>query len=149
MDGLLAVGECSAVGVHGANRLASNSLLEATVFGGRAAEYINGRDWSEKRVGTIRKQPWLSMGPDVSQSLRNAMTANCGVRRSAKKLNTLLAHIDGLIEQVGRANPLIASKMIAASALAREESRGGHYRDDFTAMKDKAVSSYITYDMLD
>ena len=149
LDGLIAVGECSAVGVHGANRLASNSLLEATVFGGRAAEYINGRDWSEKRAGTIRKQPWLSMGPEVSQSLRNAMTANCGVRRSAKKLNNLLAHIDCLIEQVGRANPLIASKMIAASALAREESRGGHYRDDFTTMKHKAVSSYITYDMLD
>jgi L-aspartate oxidase len=70
------------------------------------------------------------------------------VRRSAKKLNSLLAHIDVLIEQVGRANPLIASKMIAASALAREESRGGHYRDDFTEMKDKAVSSYITFDML-
>ena len=149
LDGLLAVGECSAVGVHGANRLASNSLLEATVFGGRAADYINGRDWSEKRAGTIRKQPWLSMGPEVSQSLRNAMTANCGVRRSAKKLNNLLAHIDCLIERVGRANPLIASKMIAASALAREESRGGHYRDDFAEMKDKAISSYITYDMLD
>jgi len=89
------------------------------------------------------------MGPEVSQSLRNAMTANCGVRRSAKKLNNLLAHIDSLIEQVGRANPLIASKMIAASALAREESRGGHYRDDFIETKTKAVSSYITYDMLD
>ena len=149
LEGLLAVGECSAVGVHGANRLASNSLLEATVFGGRAAEYINSREWSEKRAGTIRQQPWLSMGPDVSQSLRNAMTANCGVRRNAKKLNNLLGHIDELIEQVGRANPLIASKIIAASALAREESRGGHYRDDFTEMKDKAVSSYITYDRLD
>jgi len=116
LEGLLAVGECSAVGVHGANRLASNSLLEATVFGGRAAEYINSREWSEKRAGTIRQQPWLSMGPDVSQSLRNAMTANCGVRRSAQKF---------------------------------EESRGGHYRDDFPEMKDKAVSSYITYDRLD
>jgi len=103
LEGLLAVGECSAVGVHGANRLASNSLLEATVFGGRAAEYINSREWSEKRAGTIRQQPWLSMGPDVSQSLRNAMTANCGVRRNAKKLNNLLGHIDELIEQVGRA----------------------------------------------
>jgi len=143
------IGECSAVGVHGANRLASNSLLEATVFGGRAADYINGREWSEKRAGTIRQQPWLSMGPEVSQSLRNAMTANCGVRRSAKRLNDLLAHIESLIEQVGRANPLIASKMIAASALAREESRGGHFRDDFTEVKDNAVSSYITYDMLD
>jgi len=149
LDGLLAVGECSAIGVHGANRLASNSLLEATVFGGRAADYINGCDWSERHAGTIRSQPWLSMGQEVSQSLRNAMTKNCGVRRSAKKLNQLIEHIDGLIEQVGRANPLIASKMIATSALAREESRGGHFRDDFTKTKRKAISSYITYDMLD
>ena len=71
------------------------------------------------------------------------------MRRSAKKLNQLIEHIDGLIERVGRANPLIASKMIATSALAREESRGGHFRDDFTKTKRKAVSSYITYDMLD
>jgi len=149
LEGLLAVGECSAVGVHGANRLASNSLLEATVFGGRAADYIKGRDWSEKRAGKIRSQPWLSMGQGVSQSLRNAMTKHCGVRRSAAKLNALIGHIDGLIEQVGRANPLIASRMIASSALAREESRGGHYRDDFPTAKDKPVSSYITYDMLD
>jgi L-aspartate oxidase len=77
------------------------------------------------------------------------MTANCGVRRSAKRLNQLLGHIEDLIEQVGRANPLMASKMIAASALAREESRGGHYRDDFPKPKDDAVSSYITFDMLD
>ena len=149
LESLLAVGECSAVGVHGANRLASNSLLEATVFGGRAADYINGRDWAERRAGTIRSQPWLSMGPEVSQSLRNAMTKYCGVRRNAEKLNQLIEHIDGLIEQVGRANPLIASKMIATSALAREESRGGHFRDDFTKTKRKAISSYITYDMLD
>ena len=149
LESLIAVGECSAVGVHGANRLASNSLLEATVFGGRAADYINGREWAERRAGTIRSQPWLSMGKEVSQSLRSAMTMNCGVRRSAKKLNQLIEHIDELILHVGRANPLIASKMIATSALAREESRGGHFRDDFPKTKTKAVSSYITYDMLD
>jgi len=149
LESLLAVGECSAVGVHGANRLASNSLLEATVFGGRAADYIKGRDWPERRAGTIRSQPWLSMGPEITQSLRSAMTMNCGVRRSAQKLNHLIGHIDGLIDRVGRANPLIASKMIATSALAREESRGGHFRDDYPKTKRKALSSYMTYDMLD
>ena len=149
LDSLLAIGECSSTGVHGANRLASNSLLEAVVFGGRAADYIQGRDWSERRAGTIRLQPWLSMGKDVSQTLRNAMTANCGVRRNAKKLNALISLIDRLINQVGRANPLVASRMIAAAALAREESRGGHFREDFPDEADKAVSSFLTYDRLD
>lgn len=149
LEGLFALGECSSTGVHGANRLASNSLLEATVFGGRAAEYILGNEFSEKRANTIRVQPWLSMGPQVSQRLRNAMTANCGVRRSAAKLNQLLGLIDELIEDVGRANPLIASRMIAAGALAREESRGGHFRDDFPKTKTQANSSYMTFNMLD
>ena len=149
LDSLLAIGECSSTGVHGANRLASNSLLEAVVFGGRAADYIQGRDWSERRAGTIRIQPWLSMGQDISQTLRNAMTANCGVRRNAQKLNELIDLIDGLIKQVGRANPLVASRIIASAALAREESRGGHFREDFPDEADKAISSFLTYDRLD
>jgi len=148
LDSLLAVGECSSTGVHGANRLASNSLLEAVVFGGRAADYIQGRDWSERRAGTIRSQPWLSMGNDVSQTLRNAMTAKCGVRRNAKNLNELITIIDGLINQVGRANPLVASRIIASTALAREESRGGHFREDFPSEAKEAVSSYLTYDRI-
>ena len=148
LDSLIAVGECSATGVHGANRLASNSLLEAVVFGGRAADYINGRDWADRRAGTIRIQPWLSMGADVSQTLRNGMTAKCGVRRNAKKLNELITLIDRLIDQVGRANPLIASRIIATAALAREESRGGHFREDFPNEAAKAISSYLTYDRL-
>ena len=146
LDSLLAIGECSATGVHGANRLASNSLLEAVVFGGRAAEYINGRDWENRNAGTIRTQPWLSMGADVSQTLRNAMTAKCGVRRNAKKLNELISLIDELIGRVGRANPLIASRIIAISALAREESRGGHFREDFPNEVDTPISSYLTYE---
>ena len=149
LDSLLAVGECSATGVHGANRLASNSLLEAVVFGGRAADYIKSRDWTERRAGTIRVQPWLSMGPQISQTLRHAMTAKCGVRRDARKLNELLDLIDGLIDRVGRANPLVASRVIAAAALAREESRGGHFREDFPQEAERAISSYLTYDRLD
>ena len=148
LDSLIAVGECSSTGVHGANRLASNSLLEAVVFGGRAADYINSREWAERSAGTIRLQPWLSMKSEVSQALRNGMTTKCGVRRNAVKLNELISLIDRLIDQVGRANPLIASRIIATAALAREESRGGHFREDFQQEADKAVSSYLTYDRL-
>lgn len=149
LSGLLAVGECSATGLHGANRLASNSLLEAIVFGGRAAQMILESDIAAKKADKIRSQPWLAMTPEVSQTLRNGMTKQCGVRRTAPGLNRLIGQIDELIEQVGRANPLIASRMIATSALAREESRGGHFRDDFPAMSKPAISSFITYDMLD
>lgn len=149
LPGLLAIGECAATGVHGANRLASNSLLEAIVFGGRAAENLLGRDLPARRADTIRPQPWLSMTPDITQTLRNGMTELCGVRRTAKGLNRLLMDIDTLIDQAGRANPLVAARLIAASALSREESRGGHFRDDFPGMTLDSRSSYITYDMLD
>lgn len=148
LNGLLAIGECSSVGVHGANRLASNSLLEAVVFGGRAADYISGRDWSEKKAGMIRTQPWLAMPAEITQSLRGAMSASCGVRRNAKDLNTLIDLINTMIDRIGRANPLIASKMIASAALAREESRGGHFRDDYPHAKSEAISSYLSYDMI-
>lgn len=149
LDGLLAVGECSATGLHGANRLASNSLLEAIVFGGRAANMLRDSDVRGKKADKIRSQPWLAMRPEVSKTLRDGMTRYCGVRRKAEGLNQLIGTIDSLIEEVGRANPLIAARMIAASALAREESRGGHFRDDFPDMVKPATSSYISYDMLD
>ena len=149
LPGLYAVGECAATGLHGANRLASNSLLEAVVFGGRAAEHINGSHIVERRAEGVRVQPWLSMGPDVSENLRRSMTELCGVRRSAAGLNRLIDIIDGLIDRVGRANPLIASHMIASAALAREESRGGHFREDFPEEAAKSRSSYLTYDRLE
>jgi len=149
LEGLMAVGECSATGLHGANRLASNSLLEAIVFGGRAAEMLLESDFPERKADKIRSQPWLAMTEDVSKKLRTGMTKSCGVRRKAKGLNKLIETIDELIEQVGRANPLIAARLIAASALAREESRGGHFRDDFPDMVKPGSSSYISYDMLD
>jgi L-aspartate oxidase len=149
LPGLIAVGECAATGVHGANRLASNSLLEAIVFGGRAASHLLQTEMPERRADTIHSQPWLSMTPEISHKLRWGMTRGCGVRRTAKNLNRLITRIDELIDQVGRANPLIAARLIAVSALAREESRGGHFRDDFPNANKIAVSSFITYDMLD
>jgi len=149
LSGLLAIGECSATGLHGANRLASNSLLEAIVFGGRAAQMLLESEIEEIKADKIRSQPWLSMTPEISQSLRTGMTKRCGVRRNAKGLNKLLSEIDGLIEQAGRANPLISARMIAASALAREESRGGHFRKDFAHVEQSSRSSYIRYDFLD
>lgn len=149
VPGLYAIGECAATGVHGANRLASNSLLEAVVFGGRAADHINASAVTPRKAERIESQPWLSMGPQVSQILRNGMTLYCGVRRNAGGLNKVINLIDDLTDQVGQANPLIAAKMIAAGALSREESRGGHFRTDFPDESAVAQSSYLTLDMLE
>jgi len=101
-----------------------------------------------KKAATIRSHPWLSMTKEISLGLRQAITLKCGVRRNANDLNALINYIDSLIEIVGRANPLITSRIIACAALAREESRGGHFRDDFPKMSKRASSSYLTYDML-
>lgn len=149
IDGLFAIGECAAVGIHGANRLASNSLLEACVFGNRAANAILEDNVPERKADNIKSQRWLAMGNEVSSILRTNMTKHCGVRRNAQGLNALLGTIEELIERVGAANPLIAARMIAGAALAREESRGGHFRDDFPDADKTARSAYFTYDMLD
>jgi len=148
VEALFALGECAATGVHGANRLASNSLLEAVVFGGRAAEHILGADAAPRRSETIRPQPWLSMGEDVTRTLRENMTLHCGVRRTEAGLNRLIDIIDGLISRVGRANPLVAARIIASAALAREESRGGHFRDDYPEMVEPSRSSYLRWSQL-
>ena len=77
------------------------------------------------------------------------MTAYCGVRRNGPDLEKLMGIIEGLMERVGPANPLITARLIAAGALAREESRGGHTRTDFADEVNPPRSTYITYDMLD
>ena len=148
LPGLWAVGECASAGVHGANRLASNSLLEAIVFGNRAANAINAGTHPKRKADHIAAQPWLAMTPDVSETLRTAMTEHCGVLRDANGLNILLDIIAELTERVGAANPLIAARLIVSGALAREESRGGHFRTDFPNETTPPRSSYITYDQL-
>ncbi len=148
LPGLWAVGECAATGIHGANRLASNSLLEAIVFGNRAANAINADSHVSRRTDNIGPQPWLAMPNDVSETLRRGMTEHCGVRRNANGLNILLGIIADLTEQVGEANPLIAARLIVAGALARTESRGGHFRDDYPKESTPPRSSYIIYSQL-
>lgn len=128
LPGLYAAGECASTGVHGANRLASNSLLEAAVFGhraGRAAAAEHPRPASY-RVVTAAQLP-----DDALPHLRQAMSAEAGVIRNAEGLARLLTLIDSLEAAHGRSAPLIAARLVAACALARRESRGGHFRMDF------------------
>ena len=128
VPGLYAVGECAATGVHGANRLASNSLLEACAFGRRAGQAAAGE------IGGGRSLP-AQVAPDLPEpataELRAAMTARAGVVRTAEGLAALIALIDRLQAEYGPAAPLLAARLIAQAALDRRESRGGHYRADY------------------
>ena len=142
LPGLFAVGECASVGVHGANRLASNSLLEAAVFGpeaGRAAA-------AEADPGTapVATQPAPDLSPAALQRLRLAMARDAGVVRDAEGLGRLLAEIGAIEAAEGRGPALAAARLIAASALARRESRGAHYRADFPTAAEPPVRTFTT-----
>ncbi len=129
LPGLYAAGECASTGVHGANRLASNSLLEAAVFGTRAGQAAAAiRDPGTAPLA-IEAAPEL---PDEALvELRQTMTREVGVVRRAQGLARALTVIDRLAERHGRALPLVAARLVATAALERRESRGAHFRADF------------------
>jgi L-aspartate oxidase len=142
--GLFAVGECAATGLHGANRLASNSLLEAAVCGDLAGKAAS----AEPDPGT---EPLPAYAPPVLPesaiaTLRQAMARDAGVLRDREGLTRLIGVIDDLETAHGRALPLVAARLIAAAALARKESRGGHFRSDFPCMASPARRTLITLD---
>ena len=129
LNGLSVCGECSSTGAHGANRLASNSLLEAVVMAARIADRLR-----ESALSPALQSSGLVPAdlPDhVLQDLRNEMAVKCGVVREAAGLTQLLSDIERLDSQHPDARALCAARLIASAALAREESRGGHFRSDF------------------
>lgn len=118
VDSLYAAGECACTGVHGANRLASNSLLECLVFGRRA-----GLAALEEPELTVEVGPPTAPRPEqpVTAELRHAFWRDAGLIRDAEGL-----------ERLRRRTNLLA-QLVAESALVREESRGAHFRVDFPA----------------
>jgi len=137
--GLWACGETGATGVHGANRLASNSLLEALVFARRVAGDIAGAPGLEDAVTIVaRPDDPLVDDRDEIERLRVAMYAFVGVERTRAGLKAALALVAGLRARPDAVsatldNLTLVGKLIAESALAREESRGTHFRSDFPA----------------
>ena len=115
VPGLFAAGECAATGVHGANRLASNSLLECLVFGrraGLAALAVESFPAGDPPAAATPEPP-------VTAALRHELWEDAGVIRSAEGL-----------ERLARSHALLP-RLIAGSALARRESRGAHFRSDY------------------
>jgi L-aspartate oxidase len=159
VEGLWACGEVASTGAHGANRLASNSLLEAVVFGARVAKDIASTS-RPSGLKAVEHEPRLSAagaherGDDAVPALRHAMTQGVGVIRDEASLKTALSAI-ATIERSGAgdrrlANMLTAAKLIAAAALARKESRGAHFRSDFPLADARlAKRSFLTLEQAD
>lgn len=139
VDGLWACGETASTGAHGANRLASNSLLEAVAFAARVADDIAAHFPQPRLMSAVvvpdDDRPAEPAPADIAL-LRRTMTDQVGVIRDRAGLEKALAVIAGL-EAANRSprfrNMLAAARLVAAGGLARTESRGGHYRSDFPA----------------
>lgn len=147
LEGLWVVGECASTGLHGANRLASNSLLETLVFGARAADDVRGTVVPQTGSGEA-PVPERFNAPAPPKVLREAMTRYVGLERDEAGLKTALATIAS-VERAGAAEPALlnmiaTAKLVAASALARHESRGAHFRSDYPQTDATPKRSFLT-----
>lgn len=141
VEGLWVVGEAACTGLHGANRLASNSLLEATVMGLRAA-----RDMAESALGSNKTVPDVaaSPAPDL-RIVREIASRDLGVVREQTGLDRAIASLLPLATGAGpSSDPAIVALSIAVFARLREESRGAHARSDFPAQQQNVERQTMT-----
>jgi L-aspartate oxidase len=168
LPGLWAAGEAACTGVHGANRLASNSLLEGMVFGARAVEAVLSGKEGPAATGALRAvlQPGASKPGDIAaewlptrvrpqgddpadpvkdrELLQRAMTRGAGVVRSAASLGAAADEVAQLTPGPGElANLVAVAEALIAAATAREESRGGHRREDFPATSEAFSHRFV------
>ena len=162
LPGLFAAGEVACTGVHGANRLASNSLLEGLVFGARAAIAMQEPPAAAalKRDRVVARGSWLVAGRTAAEpaatshqppvDVRDLMWTSVGLFRRREGLEHAVASLDAAErterDRMGETTPdadawrrlnlVTAARLVARAALRREESRGAHFREDFPARDD-------------
>lgn len=145
VSGLLCCGETACTGVHGANRLASNSTLECLVFGRRCAEAVN-RDFTGEPPCTVIPEPEDTVEADIDTEaaiieLKGIMVKYCGILRDGEKLQLGLGLVEALLARLKCAslhtlrdielyNMAIVARSIFEGAQARKKSVGAHYRTD-------------------
>lgn len=165
---LFAIGECASTGLHGANRLASNSLLECVVCAYKTAEYLkDNKNIQDNHVilNLFQNLPYdvieqsfqikFRMLSELKLKLKNTMWKNVGIYRAEKSLNQALYDIEQIEKSFNRIdicaniteyelrNMIIISKLVIKSALNRKESRGAHYRTDYAQTDSVAKHSEI------
>lgn len=145
IPGLSACGEVASTGVHGANRLASNSLLEALVFGRRAAAAEDGVARAEPATQSLEEE--LSRRGLPLSEIRALADGSLGVIRSGPELTATAEKLAAGDDPEGHRPASLLARLLALSALRREESRGVHFRSDFSEPRPgwrvrQAVSRY-------
>lgn len=157
VPGLYATGEVACSGVHGANRLASNSLLEGLVFSRRIATVLPEELRPLRPPAPDTRTAGLVPG-EVRRELQEVMTARAGVLRSADGLADGLGHLDKLAgvaaesvdqESWETTNLLTISTALADAAALREETRGSHWREDFPERDDARFAGHLDVVMRD
>lgn len=151
---LWAAGEVACTGVHGANRLASNSLLEGLVFAERVARDIIAapRVAAGRRAGRWDVPPLVDRGAAqvAADSVRKLMWDYAAIDRNARGLRRCVAALEDLHGRLSEGmteerNMCETAQLIAAAALARRESRGGHYRSDYPRAKGEWRGKHIEW----
>ncbi|MBQ4646904.1 MAG: L-aspartate oxidase [Candidatus Gastranaerophilales bacterium] len=170
---LYAIGECSSTGLHGANRLASNSLLECVVFANKLAELIcaNGVNPPKKNDEKIKKiiEKYAEIDVDYDNKdeinelflkLKESMNRNVGIVRNINSLNKALFDIKTIelrlselnlsfsFELYELKNAICVAKLVAKAALSRNESIGAHFRDDYKDNKNIDLKGSLNYDKI-